>query len=632
MNNLQKWWLDKFDDFLGSKNARLTIERVYETSTASKEYVVETKNMYFRSLSFNNYSDIKKLEGALGVHTNIPSCNRSHLKIGDELFSNFDLGFESRLTELLNDFNDKFFKDLVSQSRVWRLSAKGYNKYFFIDENQNTFFINHRDFTEEFTIKVFINNSIQSIVERIAINRVVDVGLRDLNFTHMFKEFPNETPYIALTPVALDTTPLDVLGLDLNKVNNENILKVFVGRNNKYYGSFAITDDLKTHFYTCEVSGYILTALGGFFNERRFGLGKAISLHIEKNAYTYCDMCGVRHEKSDVNNGICSYCSKQITRYNLNPTLLKNYKYDVHDHDYRQSLEFLTTPKDTEDKKLFLGVELEIDSNFISDDNDGNPCGCGDENCDDCNNYENAEGTDHRQNANTILHSISNKAHNNVIGKWDGSLESGFEIVSQPATLNAHTDLIDWKNGFKTIIDIGYGSHDFGTCGLHVHINRDFFGDNKTTQNYNGAKIVYLLEKYWDKFVVFTRRKTSHLERWAKRGNAKYDYDKNDTKTSTMLTNAFQKNYYEGREKYIALNTLHNATFELRIFRGTLNYTTFIATLQFVDNLARLVKKTPLSRLTDLAFEDIINFKKYDELSTYWGVRNGGNTTTDGGN
>jgi hypothetical protein len=99
-----------------------------------------------------------------------------------------------------------------------------------------------------------------------------------------------------------------------------------------------------------------------------------------------------------------------------------------------------------------------------------------------------------------------------------------------------------------------------------------------------------------------------------------------------MLTNAFQKNYYEGRDKYVALNTLHNATFELRIFRGTLNYTTFIATLQFVDNLARLVKKTPLSRLTDLAFEDIINFKKYDELTSYWGIRNGGNTTTDGGN
>jgi hypothetical protein len=626
MNNLQKWWLDKFDDFLGSKNVKLKIERVFETSNGNKEYVVETNNIYFRSLAFLKYSDLFDLRNALG---NPPSLNRTYVKIGDKLISSFDTGFENTLSELILDFNDKFFKDLISQSRVWRLSASGYSKYFLIDENQKTFFINHRDYTDNVSTHV---GSIQGIIENIAINKVLDCGLRDLNFAYVFKDFGNETPYIALTPVALDTTPLNVLGLDLNKVNNENMLKVFVGRHNQYYGSFVITDDLKPHFYTCEVSGYILTGLGGFFNERAYGLGKTISSHVEKNAYTYCDMCGVRHEKNNVNNGICSYCSKQITQYNLNPTLLKNYKYDVHDHDYRQDLEFITTPKDNEDKKLFLGVELEIDSTYLSEDNDGNPCGCGDENCDDCNDYENRDSTDHNQNANTILHSISNNAPRQVIGKWDGSLDSGFEIVSQPATLNAHTDLINWKNGFKTIIDFGYGSHDFGTCGLHVHINRDFFGDNKTTQNYNGAKIVYLLEKFWDKFVVFTRRKTSHLERWAKRGNAKYDYDKNDTKTSTMLTNAFQKNYYEGRDKYIALNTLHNATFELRIFRGTLNYTTFMATLQFVDNLARLVKKTPLSRLTDLAFEDIINFKKYSELTTYWGIRNGGNTTTDGGN
>jgi len=630
MNNLQKWWLDKFDDFLGSKNAKLIIERVYETSVATKEYVVETKNIYFRSLACKFYSDLKNLEVALGVSTNnIPSLNRTYLKIGDKVIANFDLGFESALSDLIDDFNDKFYNDLVSKSRVWRLSSQNYNKYFLIDENQKPFFISQRDYTEN--VNVYFT-SVQSIIENIAINKVIDINLRDLNFSNMFKEVLIETPYIDLSPVALDTTPLDVLGLDLNKVNNENILKVFVGRNDKYYGSFTITDDLKPHFYTCEVSGYLLTHLRGFFNERVYGLGKTISLHIEKNAYTYCEICGVRHEKNNVNNGVCSYCSKQITRYNLDPNLLKDYKYDVHDHDHKQSLEFLTTPKDIDDKKLFLGVELEIDSNYLSEDNDGNPCGCGDENCDECNDYENRDSTDHRQNANIILHSINNKKPSNVLGKWDGSLDSGFEIVSQPATLNAHLDLVNWQNGFKTITDMGYSSHDLGTCGLHVHINRDFFGDNKTTQNYNGAKIVYLLEKYWDKFVVFTRRKTSQLDRWAKRGNAKHDYDKNDTKTSTMLTNAFQKNYYDNRDKYVALNTLHNATFELRIFRGTLNYNTFVATLQFVDNLARLVKKTPLSRLTDLAFEDIVNFKKYTELTTYWGLRSGGNTTTDGGN
>jgi hypothetical protein len=68
----------------------------------------------------------------------------------------------------------------------------------------------------------------------------------------------------------------------------------------------------------------------------------------------------------------------------------------------------------------------------------------------------------------------------------------------------------------------------------------------------------------------------------------------------------------------------------LRIFRGTLNINTFKATLQFVDNLARLVKKTTLTRLTSLTFDDIINFKKYPELTAYWNLRKE-NRTNDGG-
>lgn len=629
MNNLQKWWLEKFDNYLGTENVKLTIERVYETDNEQKEFAIETKNIYFRSISLKNFQNVLKLREAMD---NPVSLNRSVLTFKGGVVSNVDdynnHAFNVHMRDILRNFNAKFMSDLVAQSRVWKLSYKGFNQFLLIDKDNKVLNINHISAPEG---NAWGDHTEISIAENIVKNNVIDLIVRDLNFSYIFQEISSETAYIDFAPVVLDTTPLNVLGLDLTKVNDENKLKVFVGRQGTYYGSFNITDDLKPHFYTCEISGYILTNLSRFFNERMFGLGRTISSHTETTLFGYCELCGARHEKSKMSNSVCSYCSQDIKRYNLNFNLLKNHKYSIQNHDYRQQLEFIITEKDKDERNLYLGVELEIDSSYANEDGE-NPCGCGDEDCETCIDYENRESTDHNQNANTILHAISNKAPNQVVGKWDGSLDSGFEIVSQPATLSAHTDLVNWKNGFSAIINKGYGSHDYGTCGLHIHINRDFFGDNKSTQNYNGAKIVYLLEKYWDKFVVFTRRKHSHLDRWAKRQNAKWDYDMNSTKTSTMLTNAFQKNYYDNRDKYVALNTLHNATFELRIFRGTLNYKTFMATLQFVDNLARLVKKTTLSKLTEIAFEDIINFKKYDELSDYWTIRNGGNTTTDGGN
>ena len=92
--------------------------------------------------------------------------------------------------------------------------------------------------------------------------------------------------------------------------------------------------------------------------------------------------------------------------------------------------------------------------------------------------------------------------------------------------------------------------------------------------------------------------------------------------TTDDINRAFVNEY--DNDKYNALNTLHSNTYEIRIFRGTLNPTTFYATLQLVDNLVRLAHATDFNALNTITFDDIVNFVHYDELTNYWNLRKGG--------
>ena len=102
--------------------------------------------------------------------------------------------------------------------------------------------------------------------------------------------------------------------------------------------------------------------------------------------------------------------------------------------------------------KRYFGVELEVD-----------------------------EGGKDNDNAAT-LKSIANVHEENIYIKSDGSLEDGFEIVSHPMTLEYHAEEMNWKELLREAVSMGYRSHQTSTCGLHVHVNRNAFGDNQAEQ------------------------------------------------------------------------------------------------------------------------------------------------------
>jgi len=149
--------------------------------------------------------------------------------------------------------------------------------------------------------------------------------------------------------------------------------------------------------------------------------------------------------------------------------------------------------------------------------------------------------------------------------KHDGSLHDGFEIVSHPMTLRAHKTMA-YSDMLAELKKAGCKSHSTTTCGLHVHVSRSFF-----TQ----SEMVKL-----GLFVYFNK---SRLETFARRTESSYAKFK-PLNRSNYLESA------ESRNRYEAINFENARTIEFRLFKGTLKFETFMATLEFCDAVSRFVK------------------------------------------
>lgn len=213
--------------------------------------------------------------------------------------------------------------------------------------------------------------------------------------------------------------------------------------------------------------------------------------------------------------------------------------------DEIMSYYFKPTPIFYGEGKRFFGVELEIDG--AGEDND---------------------------NAAEILH-IANVERPLVYCKHDGSLDDGFEIVTHPVTLDFHLHNMPWEQIVEEAKKLGYTSHQAGTCGLHVHVNRNAFGETEVQQDAVIARILYFVEKNWEELLKFSRRTQSQLDQWA----ARYGYK---DQPKELLDHA-KKSAHAGR--YTSVNLTNKNTIEFRIFRGTLKHNTLIATLQLLDRI-----------------------------------------------
>lgn len=190
----------------------------------------------------------------------------------------------------------------------------------------------------------------------------------------------------------------------------------------------------------------------------------------------------------------------------------------------------------------------------------------------------------------------------------DSSLDKGIEIISQPCTLDYHRDKFPWK-GVIAAVKAGEGkAENTETAALHIHFSRSFFGE-KHCELYQ-LRLVYLFERFYPKLAVLGRASSYLLNRSAKRYNNNL-YNKRSKAKIWEL-----QRYW----RYQAVNLCNSKTIEIRIFRSTLVAGTILASLELVDFLARLVKKTSTKKLQAMTWKELeekMQTKSYHYLPQY---------------
>lgn len=208
--------------------------------------------------------------------------------------------------------------------------------------------------------------------------------------------------------------------------------------------------------------------------------------------------------------------------------------------------------------------------------------------------------------ARKLVEAAGSQGREHVYIKHDGSLEDGLEIVTHPMTLDYHLTEMPWGNVVAEALRMGYTSHKSCTCGLHVHVNRDAFGDTEAEQDDVIARILFFVENHWNELLRFSRRTRDQMEQWAARYGRKDD-------PKAVLDSAKLHPY----ERYKCVNLTNRNTIEFRMFRGTLKLNTLIATLQMVDRICEVALYFSDQEMQGLTWTDFVSGCKAPELVQY---------------
>lgn len=226
-----------------------------------------------------------------------------------------------------------------------------------------------------------------------------------------------------------------------------------------------------------------------------------------ENDVTYCEDCQHDFFSSHYNNPNYHDC------INHNP---------IRDYSYKPDPQYFG-----EDSKVYYGVELEVES-------EDSP----------------SKDAEHLEKFNDFIYC-----------KHDGSLNSGFEIVSHPATLKYHKEY-EWKEICGILLKRKAKSHDTSTCGLHVHISRKGFSD----------------DKHLKKFILFWYSQNRIIKSISRRDFGHYCRDK--SMGSGIIP---PDEVLHSDTRYEQINLQNYNTVEVRRFRGTLNYVTLLACIELCD-------------------------------------------------
>ena len=315
---------------------------------------------------------------------------------------------------------------------------------------------------------------------------------------------------------------------------------------------------------------------------------------------TYCEYC----ESTEVCSEYClemhqEECDSYQEQENRNNTGLESYSFTPFLHFNRMGHE-------TNNTNLFMGVELETDRGRSS-----------------------GSRTPIISNALNEISAVITP-DSMFYFKEDGSLSNGMEIVSHPGTLDYHRETMPWKEVMRICKANGLKSHDTDTAGFHIHVSRSGLGETRAEREYTLAKLVMLMWRVWPELFAFSRRTEHNMYHWAlpnhmflpgvkdcectsKQCNycmssLTLDLIRRDTESTTKNT----------RAKYTAVNTQHPHTLEFRLWRGTLKYETFIATMELTKLLVDTSRDESITNIAEMDWDTIITRAAGYNYATLW--------------
>jgi hypothetical protein len=180
-------------------------------------------------------------------------------------------------------------------------------------------------------------------------------------------------------------------------------------------------------------------------------------------------------------------------------------------------------------------------------------------------------------------------ANEQLMLKQDHSINDGFELVSQPHSLDAFMKHFPWdlvtdaqRQGMRGW-DVGHRE-----IGIHIHINRKAFYTSPDHNRYNASP--HLLG-----FMHFIYRNVPSIKRIAGR-NVHYGH----------MSEAYLDEAYgicrEGRSqrnRTLGINVQNDTTVELRMFRSTMRVERVQAYLQFAEAAVRYTQTDRVSKMRD---------------------------------
>lgn len=337
--------------------------------------------------------------------------------------------------------------------------------------------------------------------------------------------------------------------------------------NNKCFHCYCITEDTKEVIR--KKDAYYYNEEDKYFKEK---------IKIKK-----CHCCGHNfieeghtYMKNTVKMTICNNCNQELDErlcyeeqhYNGIVGIISNY----HNNNTKQHLYGLLKDQSDTDFKGF-GFELEVDKSIV-------------------------DGPYASLYNNIVAHAIIDNTgleKDEVFFETDGSLDNGFEIISQPHTIDAFYEKTDsWKKMLDILSDATFKSHNAGTCGLHIHVSKTWFGSSERQQNFNIGKIYKFFDTYWTDLCAASRRDTSSTYYCSKnKTSIKYREENRRHKTESHAWQA-QAQYdhvtrHDSASHHRALNNSNYGTFEIRLGRGTLNKASFFA---WIDLVLTIVKNS----------------------------------------